>query len=293
MFKSGFVNIIGRPNVGKSTLMNALVGENMSIITYKPQTTRHRILGIITEEDYQIVFSDTPGFVHDPSYKMHDKMNRYVFTTFEDADVMLFVVDQSDDYKEDHILIQKLNELACPVLLVINKMDLLAPEELVKIKDWYQSLLPKAEIMAISALNKVNTASLYQRIVAQLPEGPMYFPPDQLSDRSQRFFISEIIRENIFLLYREEIPYSCEVTIESFKEEEDIIRIEALIFVNRKSQLSIIIGKKGESIKRLGTDARLKMEAFLEKKVFLQLHVKVREGWRNNDRLLDRLGYSQ
>lgn len=293
MFKSGFVNIIGRPNVGKSTLMNALVGERMSIITYKPQTTRHRILGIITEDEYQIVFSDTPGFVHDPSYKMHEKMNRYVFTTFEDADLMLFVVDSSDEYSEDHVLIQRLNELECPVLLVINKIDLLGKDQLQELQDQYLKLIPQAHVFPISALKQENTQALYEEIVRYLPEGPVYYPADQLSDRPQRFFISEIIRENIFLLYREEIPYSCEVVIESFKEEADIIRIEALIFVNRKSQQSIIIGKKGEAIKRLGTDSRLKMEAFLEKKVFLQLHVKVREDWRNNDRLLDRLGYSQ
>ena len=293
MFKSGFVNIIGRPNVGKSTLMNALVGERMSIITYKPQTTRHRILGIVTEEDYQLVFSDTPGFVHDPSYKMHEKMNRYVYTTFEDADVMLMVVDRSDQYTEDHILIQKLNQVECPVLLVINKIDQLTDEELQSLKDQYSTLVPKAHLFPISALKQDNTQELFKQIVDYLPPGPAYYPPDQLSDRSQRFFVSEIIRENIFLLYREEIPYSCEVSIESFKEEEDIIRIESLIFVNRKSQQSIIIGKKGAAIKQLGIDSRQKMEAFLEKKVFLQIHVKVREDWRNNDRLLEHLGYNQ
>lgn len=291
MFKSGFVNIIGRPNVGKSTLMNALVGERMSIITYKPQTTRHRILGIVSGENYQLVFSDTPGYVHDPSYKMHERMNRYVFTTFEDADVMLFVVDQTDEYTSDHILIQKLNELSCPVIVVINKMDLLSEPELEDLKRHYSGLLPKALIHVISALKQENTQALFNQILEFLPEGPAYFPPDQLSDRPQRFFVSEIIRENIFLLYREEIPYSCEVVIESFKEEADIIRIEAIIFVDRKTQQSIVIGKGGAAIKQLGIDSRQKMESFLEKKVFLQLQVKVREGWRNNDRLLEKLGY--
>jgi GTP-binding protein Era len=293
MFKSGFVNIIGRPNVGKSTLMNALVGERMSIITYKPQTTRHRILGIVSGEHYQLVFSDTPGFVHDPSYKMHEKMNRYVFTTFEDADVMLMVVDQSDQYHEDHVLIQKLKNVSCPVFLTINKIDLLQEVDLATMSTYYHELLPNAHICTISALHETNTQILFDQIVAHLPEGPAYFPPDQLSDRPQRFFVSEIIRENIFLLYREEIPYSCEVAIESFKEEENIIRIEALIFVSRKSQQSIIIGKGGSAIKQLGIDSRQKMETFLEKKVFLQLHVKVREDWRNNDRLLEKLGYNQ
>ncbi|MCB0666958.1 MAG: GTPase Era, partial [Saprospiraceae bacterium] len=249
--------------------------------------------GIVTEDEYQIVFSDTPGFVHDPSYKMHEKMNRYVFTTFEDADIMLFVVDQADEYDDQHVLVQKLNELECPVLVVINKIDLMEAQALESLIKFYSQLIPKAETHTISAINQENTGTLFNRIVELLPPGPVYFPPDQLSDRPQRFFISEIIRENLFLLYREEIPYSCEVAIESFKEEENIIRIEALIFVSRKSQQSIIIGKGGSAIKQLGIESRKKMETFLEKKVFLQLHVKVREDWRNNDHLLERLGYNQ
>ena len=224
---------------------------------------------------------------------MHEKMNRYVFTTFEDADVMLLVVDQSDKYDEDHVLIQKLKNVSCPVLLIINKIDLLNEGALTTMRTFYSELLPKAQLYNISALQETNTRALFDQIVAHLPEGPAYFPPDQLSDRPQRFFVAEIIRENIFLLYREEIPYSCEVAIESFKEEENIIRIEALIFVSRKSQQSIIIGKGGSAIKQLGIDSRQKMETFLEKKVFLQLHVKVREDWRDNDRLLEKLGYNQ
>lgn len=294
MFRSGFVNIIGRPNVGKSTLMNALVGEEMSIITYKPQTTRHRILGIVNGDDFQMVFSDTPGFVHDPSYKMHEKMNRYVHTTFEDADVMLLVVDREDQYDGEHIIVRKLNNLSCPVMVVVNKVDLFRDNKASdEIKSYYNELLPKAEIIMVSALLKTNTQYLYDQLIGHLPEGPAYFPPDQLSDRTERFFVSEIIREQLFLLYHEEIPYSSEVVIDSFKDEPALVRIEAIIFVNRKTQLAILIGKGGKAIKQLGIDSRLKIEAFLEKKVFLQLRVKVRDDWRNNDQLLQRLGYNQ
>ncbi|NND31885.1 MAG: GTPase Era [Saprospiraceae bacterium] len=294
MFKSGFVNIIGRPNVGKSTLTNALVGEDMSIITYKPQTTRHRILGIVTGDNFQMIFSDTPGFVHDPSYKMHEKMNRYVHTTFEDADIMLLVVDHEDRYQEDHILIRKLKSLACPIFIIINKIDLLQDAESLKqIESHYEKLLPSALIFTISALKGQNISQLYDKLLSSLPEGPAYFPADQLSDRTERFFVSEMIRENIFLLYHEEVPYSCEVVVESFKDEPDLVRIEAIIFVSRKTQQAILIGKGGRAIKQLGIDSRLKIEAFLEKKVFLQLRVKVREDWRNNDQLLQRLGYNQ
>jgi len=294
MFRSGFINIIGRPNVGKSTLMNALVGENMSIVTYKPQTTRHRILGIVSGEDFQLVFSDTPGFVHDTSYVMHEKMNRYVHSTFEDADAMVLVVDKDDKYGPEHVLISKINNLTCPVFVIINKIDLIKdPDVLTELEKKYTELIPKGKQYHISALNKIKTQDLYDDIMANMPEGPVYFPLDQLSDRTERFFVSEIIRENIFLLYREEIPYSCEVIIESFKDEEEIVRIEALIFVGRKTQQAILIGKGGKAIKQLGIDSRLKIESFLQKKVFLQMNVKVREDWRNNDQLLQRLGYNQ
>lgn len=290
-FRSGFVNIIGRPNVGKSTLLNALIDSDLSIITYKPQTTRHRILGIVNGPDFQIIFSDTPGFVHDPAYKMHEKMNRYVHTTFEDADIMLFMVDPDDAYDKNHILIEKLSKLNCPVFLVINKIDLLDSKEILQCIDQWRSKFDFHEIVPISALHKNGVDTLRDLILEKLPEGPKYFPDDQLSDRPERFFISEIVREQIFFKYRDEIPYSCEVIIEDFKDEPEIARIEAYIFVNRKTQKSILIGKNGEAIKKLGTDARKKMEKFLGKKVFLALRVKVRENWRNNDQLLNRLGY--
>ncbi len=291
MFKSGFVNIIGRPNVGKSTLMNALVGVDMSIITYKPQTTRHRIHGILNGPDFQIVFSDTPGFVHDPAYKMHQKMNRFVFSTFEDADIMILVTDHEDSYDADHPLVQRIRDLSIPKILVINKIDISGPEKVQEmLADWNEKCDFDTSL-AISALARKGTQSLLETIMRHLPEGPKYYPDDQLSDRPERFFVSEMIREQLFLLYREEIPYSCEVAIESFKEGEDITRISALIFTNRKTQKSIIIGKEGKAIKKLGTQARAKIERFLGQKVYLELRVKVRENWRNNEGLLDKLGY--
>lgn len=293
MYRSGFVNIIGRPNVGKSTLMNALVGERMSIITYKPQTTRHRIHGIVNGQDFQIVFSDTPGYVHDPAYKMHEKMNHYVYTTFEDGDIMILVVDREDQYDDEHPIIRKLNKVECPVIAVINKVDQMEQKVVEQMLTELQSLLPPAEVRPISALKETGTAALMSEIIDKLPEGPAYFPADQLSDRTERFFVSEIIREQIFLLYKDEVPYSCEVVVESFKDQEDIIHIEALIFVNRKTQQGILIGKGGKAIKQLGIDSRKKIEAFVEKKVFLQLRVKVRANWRNDDRLLQKLGYYQ
>lgn len=292
-FRSGFVNIVGRPNVGKSTLMNALVGENMSIITYKPQTTRHRILGIINGTDFQMILSDTPGFVHDPSYKMHEKMNRYVYTTFEDADIMILVTDQHDNYTKDHVLIEKLNAVECPVFLAINKVDQMSDQEVLELIASWKDMLNFRECLPISALKKIQTDKLRDLVIYQLPEGPVYFPDDQLSDRTERFFVSEIIREQIFLHYKQEIPYSCEVAIESFKEEDALIRIEALIFVNRKTQKSILIGKGGSAIKKLGIESRKRIEEFLDKKVFLQLLVKVRENWRDDDLLLKRMGYDR
>ncbi len=290
-YHSGFVNIIGRPNVGKSTLMNALMDTQVSIITYKPQTTRHRIQGILTGEDFQIVFSDTPGYVHDPSYKMHEKMNRFVYGTFEDADIMLFLVDRDDRYDESHPLIHRLQKLQVPLFLIVNKIDLLTSDEIEKTFGKYETLLKPTEKLAISALQRVGIDTLRALIRKYLPEGPQYYPPDQLSDLPERFFVSEIIREAIFLQYREEVPYSCEVAVESFKEAPDIIRIEAFVFVSRKTQKVIIIGKRGEAIKKLGIAARKKLEEFLGKKVFLDLRVKVRENWRNNNQLLDKLGY--
>ena len=296
MHKSGFVNIIGRPNVGKSTLMNALVGERMSIITHKPQTTRHRIIGIVSEEDYQIVFSDTPGVIRDPSYKMHDAMNKFVKGTFEDADIMLFVTEGKESYKEDDPIISRMKHIDVPLFLVINKIDLAKPEATEELIDVWNTRLTFTKTFTISALKQLNTEQLLQAIVEHLPEGPVYYPKDQLTDRPERFFVSEIIREKILLQYKQEIPYSSEVIVTDFKEQqtnkgEDLVRIHATIFVARRTQKSIIIGKNGAAIKQLGTEARKSLETFLEKKVFLELFVKVKDNWRDDDRWLKQFGY--
>lgn len=294
--QSGFINIIGRPNVGKSTLMNALVGERMSIITNKPQTTRHRIIGILSGDDFQMVFSDTPGIVRDPSYKMHEAMNRFVNTTFEDADIMLFVTDAQERYKEDDETIAKLKRVDIPLFLVINKVDLIDEVRLVELIQWWSQQIDFTEIIPISALHKRNTDVLFRLLKKYLPEGPPFYPKDQLTDRSERFFVSEIIREKILQLYEQEIPYSCEVVVTSYKETmtkagEPLVRIYAEIFVARKTQKSIIIGKNGFAIKKLGSEARKDLEVFTEKKVFLELHVKVKDNWRDDERLLKHFGY--
>ena len=296
MHSSGFVNIVGRPNVGKSTLMNALVGERMSIITAKPQTTRHRIIGIVSGDDFQIVFSDTPGLIGKPAYKMQRAMNASVKTTFEDADLMLLVTEPGETYTADDPLLQQMRKLEVPRFLVINKCDLVTEEKLAALRQQWAELFPFDQVIAISALNKTNTEQLLQLILENLPEGPEYYPKDQLTDRPERFFVSEIIREKVLLLYHQEIPYSVEVIVESFKEgftndEQPLVRISAVIYADRKSQKPILIGKKGESIKKLGTEARLALETFLEKKVFLELHVKVRENWRDDDQVLRQMGY--
>lgn len=295
--RSGFVNIVGRPNVGKSTLMNALVGERMSIITNKPQTTRHRIIGIVSDDDYQMVFSDTPGLIEDPSYKMQEAMNHFVVASFQDADLVLFVTTLEEKYEEDDRIIRFLKKTTVPKILIINKTDIMEDVEVVKmIQDW-NKIIAFDETFPISALKKKNTDQLLACILGYLPEGPIYYPKDQLTDKPERFFASEIIREKILMLYKQEIPYSCEVIIEEFKEGKtnsgaDIIRIGAVIFVNRKSQKMIIIGKGGGSIKKLGMLARKDIEAFTEKKVFLELFVKVKENWRDDDRYLKSFGYS-
>jgi GTPase len=297
MHKSGFVNIIGRPNVGKSTLMNTLIGERMSIITHKPQTTRHRIIGIVSEEDYQIVFSDTPGFITDPAYKMQEAMNSFVFSTFEDADIMLFVTDTVEKYAEDDQVIERLKKIDIPLFLVINKTDLLkSPNEVLDLIGRWNKRVKFTETIPISALQHNNTDTLVKLILDRLPEGPAYYPKDQLTDKSERFFVSEIIREKILELYKQEVPYSCEVIVESFKETETtsgqpMVKIRAEIYVARKTQKSIIIGKQGSAIKQLGTEARKGIESFLEKKVFLELFVKVKEGWRDDDKSLKHFGY--
>ncbi len=295
-FRSGFANIVGHPNAGKSTLLNALIGERMSIITPKPQTTRHRIIGILNGEHYQIVFSDTPGYIGAPAYAMHRLMNRYVESTLEDADVFLLVVDLTEPLVETDPLIALMSKAQSPILLVLNKSDLVQAPRIEDATRWWSKHLNIADAVAISALNGDNLGALLDKILSYLPEGPAYYPPDQLSDRPERFFVSEIIREKIFLLYEEEVPYSCEVGIESFqetttKEGEPLARIHAVIYVLRESQKPILLGKGGSAIKKLGTLARQHLEQFLQCKVYLELTVKVRADWRNNESLLKRFGY--
>ncbi len=298
MHKSGFVNIIGRPNVGKSTLMNQLVGERMSIITNKPQTTRHRIFGILSGDDFQIVFSDTPGFIRQPAYKMQEAMNRFVQSTFEDADLMLFVTEAGEEYEAEDPLLERLRRAESPLFLVLNKIDLSTPGEVEnKLAAWMERV-PFTRTFPISALTGAGTAALLQAILDTMPEGPEYYPKDQLTDRPERFFVSEIIREKILELYHQEVPYSCEVGIEEFKETETkegkpLARIRAEIYVARKTHKPILLGKDGEAIKKLGTEARKAIEAFLDSKVFLELHVKIRENWRDDDNALRRFGYQQ
>lgn len=297
MHKSGFVNIIGRPNVGKSTLMNTLIGERMSIITNKPQTTRHRIIGIVSDEHSQIVFSDTPGFITDPAYKMQEAMNSFVFSTFEDADIMIFVTDTQEKYEDDDQVIERLKKIDIPLFLVINKIDLLkTPEEVLALIAKWNKRVKFTETIPISALQANNTDTLVKLIQERLPEGPVYYPKDQLTDKSERFFVSEIVREKILELYKQEVPYSCEVIVASFKETETksgqpMVKIRAEIYVARKTQKSILIGKQGSAIKRLGMEARKGIEAFLDKKVFLELFVKVKDGWRDDEKSLKRFGY--
>ncbi|HLO58038.1 MAG TPA: GTPase Era [Bacteroidales bacterium] len=290
MFKSGFINIIGNPNVGKSTLMNELVGEKLSIITSKAQTTRHRIMGIVNGEDFQIVFSDTPGIVK-PVYKLHENMMRFVRTAITDADVILYVTDVVETRDKHEEFINKLKKTRTPVIVAINKSDLAKEDAIATLENEWKQLLPDAMVIVISALYKKNTALLFDTILQKLPEGPVYYPDDSLTDRPERFFVSEIIREKIFLTYQKEIPYSCEVVIDSFKEGDDIIRINAIINVLRDSQKGIVIGHRGESLKKVGTRARLDIEKFLGKRVFLGLQVKVVPDWRNNDKALKRFGY--
>lgn len=295
-FRSGFVNIIGRPNAGKSTLMNALVGERMSIITHKPQTTRHRIIGILTGEDFQIVFSDTPGYVKKPNYKMHESMNKFVEGTVEDADLMLFVFDLTEELEDDNPVIEVLKKTEAPVLLILNKKDLVAPQRAQDVAGWWKKRIKTAEVIEISALLKEDTSALLSKITGMLPEGEPYYPEDQLTDRPERFFVGEIIREKILILYGDEIPYSTEVVIERFQETqtnagEPLARIQANIYVMRDSQKAIILGKGGSAIKKLGTMARVEIEKFLQSKVFLETTVKVRDNWRDDERSLQYFGY--
>jgi GTP-binding protein Era len=288
--QSGFVNIIGKPNVGKSTLMNALVGERLSIITSKAQTTRHRILGIVNGENFQIVFSDTPGIIK-PQYGMHKSMMKFVDESFKDADVLVLVLAMNDLPQSDDPYLQKLKRSKAPLIVVLNKIDLASATDVNSTAKWLMDDFKPDLVAPISALKKKNTKELFDEILGRLPEGPAYYPKDALTDKPEKFFVSEIIREKILVNYKQEIPYSTEVEVEEFKEEEDIIRIRAIIYVNRKSQKPILIGKEGRMLKRVGTDARKDMEVFLDKKVFLELFVKVKENWRDNDFLLKQFGY--
>lgn len=290
MHRSGFVNIIGNPNVGKSTLMNALVGERLSIITSKAQTTRHRILGIVNGDDFQIVYSDTPGILK-PSYKLQESMMKFVTGAVADADVILYVTDTVERGERSAGIIDRIRQSGVPAIVVINKIDLTTPEALEALVDKWQGELPEARIVPASAKENFNIEGLFKTILDLLPEGPAFYPKDTLTDKTLRFFASEIIREKILRFYDKEIPYCCEIEIESYKEEPAIDRIAATIYVARDSQKGILIGHKGEKLKRVGQAAREDMEQFLGKKVFLQLFVKVNDDWRNNERQLRRFGY--
>ncbi len=289
--KSGFVNIIGNPNVGKSTLMNAMVGEKLSIITSKSQTTRHRIMGIVNDDDYQIVYSDTPGILK-PNYKLQEKMMGFVGTAFEDADVMLYITDVVETFDKNQQYIDRLSQIDVPILLLINKIDLSNQEKLEALVEIWSKFLPKAEIIPISALNKFNLEHVFKRIIELLPEGPPYFPKDSFTDKTERFFVSEIIREKVLLNYSKEIPYSVEIEVEEFKNTDKILRIRANIHVIRPSQKGIIIGHKGQALKKTGTEARKDIEDFFGKKVYLELYVKVSKDWRDKDRSLRNFGYN-
>lgn len=288
--RAGFVNIIGNPNVGKSTLMNQLVGEKVSIMTSKAQTTRHRIKGIVNGDDYQIVYSDLPG-VLDPAYMMQKYMMRFVTDSLQDADIILYLIECGET-KYNEMLVEKINKMGIPVVFIINKTDKYTAEQVEESKDHWQTIFPEADVFAISALKGVNIEAVRDRIIALLPECPPYFPKDALTDRPMRFFVSELIREQILLQYKKEIPYSVEVVVESYKEEPDLIRIAATLYVERSTQKAIIIGSKGSAIKKLGTDARLSIEDFLQKHIFLDLSVKVLKDWRNNELLMKKFGYS-
>ncbi len=290
MHKAGYVNIVGNPNVGKSTLMNAFLGENLSITTPKAQTTRYRILGLLNGEDHQVVFSDTPGIIQ-PGYALQESMMDFVNSTFEDADIFLMLTEANEKVLKDSRFIEKLQKTDTPVLLLVNKIDLTNQEDLEKVVAFWKDQLPKAEIYPISALNNFNTEVVMDRILELLPESPPYFSKDELSDKDERFFVSEMVREQILKIYDKEIPYAVQVEAEEFKEEDNIIRIRAIIYVERDTQKGIIIGHQGKMIKRTGTDARKRMEEFFKKKVFLELFVKVRKNWRSNDDQLKRFGY--
>lgn len=288
--RSGFVNIVGNPNVGKSTLMNLLVGERVSIITSKAQTTRHRILGIVNTPEMQIVYSDTPGVLR-PNYKLQQSMLEFSESALGDADVLIYVTDTIESAEKNEDFLARVRSVTCPLIVVINKLDLSNQKDLEQLVDLWHKRLPKAEIVPISALNHFNVAPLRKRIESLIPLSPPYFDKDALTDRPARFFVTEIIREKILLYYQKEIPYAVEVVVEHFKEEQKLINIQCIIIVERESQKGIIIGPKGVALKRVGIMARKDMERFFNKKIFLELFVKVEKDWRNRDNLLRRYGY--
>jgi len=291
MHKSGFVNIVGNPNVGKSTLMNLLVGERISIATFKAQTTRHRIMGIINDEDAQIVFSDTPGVLK-PNYKLQQSMLAFSESALQDADVLLYVTDPIEKIDKNSDFLNKVQQMDVPVMVLINKIDLTNEQDLVKLVEQWHELLPKAEIVPISALHKFNVQPVLQRIKELLPEAPPYFDKDQWTDKPARFFVSEIVREKILLYYDKEIPYSVEVGVESFKEDDHHIHINVVIYVERDSQKGIIIGHQGKALKKVATEARKSLERFFGKPIYLETFVKVDKDWRNSDKELNLFGYN-
>ncbi|RUA09894.1 MAG: GTPase Era [Flavobacteriia bacterium] len=290
--KAGYVNIIGNPNVGKSTLMNVLVGEKLSIITSKAQTTRHRILGIVNGDDFQILFSDTPGIIK-PAYELQESMMDFVKSAFEDADVLLLMVEVGEKKLKDEAFLNKLKNTKTPVILLINKIDLSNQKEVEDKIAFWQKELPNAIIYPISALNNFNIENVLHKIIELLPESPPYFPKDQLTDKPERFFVNETIREKILMNYKKEIPYAVEIETEEFFEDEKIIRIRSVIMVERETQKGIIIGHKGSALKRVGTEARKDLEKFFDKKIYLELYVKVNKDWRKNNRQLKRFGYKE
>jgi len=290
--KAGFVNIIGNPNVGKSTLMNTLVGEKLSIITSKAQTTRHRIMGIVSGENFQVVYSDTPGII-EPHYKLHQKMVRFIDSALEDADVILYVTDMKEQSDKHEAYIERLRNTDVPVILIVNKIDISRDQEVEEVMERWKSLLPRADIMPASALKGHNLIAVFDRILELLPENPPYYSKDTLTDKPEKFFVSEIVREKIFKHYRKEIPYSTDVQVEEFKDEENILRIRAVIFVLRKSQKGILIGDKGKALKKVGMHAREDLEAIYEKKVYLELFVKIQQDWRDKDGFLRSSGYTE
>ena len=288
--KAGFVNIIGNPNVGKSTLMNAFVGEKLSIITSKAQTTRHRIFGIVSGDDFQIVFSDTPGIIK-PSYQLQESMMDFVKSAFDDADILIYMVEIGEKELKDEVFFERINRLQIPVLLLINKIDTSSQEILEAQVAYWKEMVPRAEVYPISALTSFQTDVVFNRIIELLPSSPAFFPKDQITDKPERFFVNEIIREKILLNYKKEIPYSVEVETESFVDSEQILHIRSVIMVERESQKGIIIGHKGEALKRVGVQARADLEKFFGKQVHIELYVKVNKDWRSNTRQLRRFGY--